>query len=44
MTTNPVTARFGLVLDCADPERLAKFWAEALGYVNLGSAGACIAL
>jgi hypothetical protein len=25
-------AQFGLVLDCADPERLAEFWAPALGY------------
>ena len=23
---------FQLVIDCADPERLARFWAEALGY------------
>jgi len=30
---------FGLVLDCADPETLADFWAAALGYVTLGSAG-----
>jgi predicted enzyme related to lactoylglutathione lyase len=30
----------GLVLDCADPERLAAFWAPALGYVNLGDVGA----
>ncbi|GAA1980307.1 VOC family protein [Kitasatospora viridis] len=22
-----------LVIDCADPQRLARFWAEALGYV-----------
>jgi predicted enzyme related to lactoylglutathione lyase len=29
----------GLVLDCADPERLAAFWAAALGYANVGSAG-----
>lgn len=29
----------GLVLDCTDPERLAAFWAPALGYVTLGSAG-----
>lgn len=29
----------GLVLDCADPEALAAFWAAALGYVTLGSAG-----
>jgi glyoxalase superfamily protein len=26
-------ARFQLVIDCKDPERLARFWAEALGYV-----------
>jgi len=25
----------GLVLDCVDPQRLAEFWAPALGYVNL---------
>ena len=24
-----------LVLDCGDPERLAAFWAEVLGYVEL---------
>jgi hypothetical protein len=24
--------RIGLVLDCRDPERLAEFWAAALGY------------
>lgn len=23
---------FQLVIDCADPDRLARFWAEALGY------------
>ncbi len=34
----------GLVLDCADPDKLADFWAPALGYVNLGSAGAYVAL
>jgi predicted enzyme related to lactoylglutathione lyase len=33
-----MAAKFGLVLDCADPERLAGFWAEALGYTNLGRA------
>jgi predicted enzyme related to lactoylglutathione lyase len=26
----------GLVLDCHDPEGLAPFWADALGYVTLG--------
>jgi predicted enzyme related to lactoylglutathione lyase len=30
---------FGLVLDCADPESLARFWSAALGYESLGSAG-----
>ncbi|GLZ80691.1 hypothetical protein Afil01_54980 [Actinorhabdospora filicis] len=24
-----------LILDCADPEPLARFWAEVLGYVEL---------
>jgi len=42
VTTTP--AKFGLVLDCADPERLAEFWAPALGYLNLGAAGAYVAL
>ena len=37
MTTTPAT--FGLVLDCADPDRLAEFWAGALDYVNVGAAG-----
>jgi predicted enzyme related to lactoylglutathione lyase len=27
-------ARLELVLDCAEPSRLAKFWCEALGYRN----------
>jgi predicted enzyme related to lactoylglutathione lyase len=31
--------RLGLVLDCADPERLAEFWGPALGYQRLGAAG-----
>ncbi|MEU8870623.1 VOC family protein [Streptomyces javensis] len=25
-----------LILDCADPERLAAFWSEVLGYVETG--------
>ncbi|WP_030675725.1 VOC family protein [Streptomyces rimosus] len=25
-----------LVIECADPERLAAFWSEVLGYVELG--------
>jgi hypothetical protein len=28
-----MAARFQLVVDCADPEPLARFWAAALGYV-----------
>jgi predicted enzyme related to lactoylglutathione lyase len=28
-----------LVLDCTDPEPLARFWAEALRYTTLGAAG-----
>ena len=39
-----MTAELGLVLDCADPETLAEFWAPTLGYVNLGTAGAYVAL
>lgn len=27
-----MAARFQLVIDCADPEPLARFWAAALGY------------
>jgi hypothetical protein len=27
-----VPAGFQLVIDCADPDRLARFWAAALGY------------
>ena len=34
-----MTAHLGLVLDCRDPEPLAAFWAEALGYQRVGSAG-----
>jgi predicted enzyme related to lactoylglutathione lyase len=30
-------ATIGLVLDCADPEPLAAFWAEALGMRRLGA-------
>ena len=28
-----MAARFQLVVDCRDPDRLARFWAAALGYV-----------
>lgn len=44
MTNKHPEAHFGLVLDCADPDRLADFWSEALGYANVGSAGAYVAL
>ena len=27
-----MTAKFQLVIDCADPEPLARFWVAALGY------------
>ncbi len=37
-------ASIGLVLDCADPERLAPFWSAALGYTNLGHGGSYVLL
>jgi predicted enzyme related to lactoylglutathione lyase len=42
MTTDD--PQIGLVLDCADPQALADFWAPALGYVRLATAGAYVAL
>jgi predicted enzyme related to lactoylglutathione lyase len=36
--------KLGLVLDCKDPEALAAFWAPALGYTVVGSAGAYVML
>jgi predicted enzyme related to lactoylglutathione lyase len=39
-----VTATIGLVLDCADPSRLAEFWSAALGYTTLGVAGSYVML
>jgi predicted enzyme related to lactoylglutathione lyase len=36
--------QIGLVLDCADPEKLAEFWAPAMDYVNVGMFGAYAAL
>jgi hypothetical protein len=36
--------KIGLVLDCSDPERLAQYWAEALGYERIGAAGSCMLL
>ena len=32
-----MSASISLVLDCIDPQGLAKFWAPALGYVEVGS-------
>lgn len=31
-----------LVIDCADPERLAQFWSAVLGYVELDREGGAI--
>jgi predicted enzyme related to lactoylglutathione lyase len=39
-----LTPGIGLVLDCADPRRLAEFRAPALGYVNVGTAGSYVLL
>lgn len=39
-----MTTNIGLVLDCRDPQALAAFWAEALGYVEIGPAGAYVLL
>lgn len=37
---NDPDLRLSVVLDCADPERLARFWAPALGYTQVGIFGA----
>ena len=34
-----MAATIGLVLDCTNPEALARFWSDALGYTTLGGAG-----
>jgi predicted enzyme related to lactoylglutathione lyase len=39
-----VVARLGLVLDCHDPDSLATFWSQALGYDLLGEAGSYVVL
>lgn len=39
-----MAATIGLVLDCGDPDRLATFWAAALGYTVLGGAGSYVLL
>lgn len=33
-----------LVLNCQDPEKLARFWCEVLGYVELGRDDTAIAI
>ena len=37
-------AKLGLVLDCADPGKLADFWSQAIGYTTLGGAGSYVLL
>jgi hypothetical protein len=32
-----VKPNIDIVIDCADPVRLAEFWAEALGYTKVGA-------
>jgi predicted enzyme related to lactoylglutathione lyase len=39
-----MTPELAFVLDCADPEALAPFWAGALDYRTLGTAGAYVLL
>ena len=34
-----MAATLGLVLDCADPEALGKFWSAAIGYEIVGGVG-----
>ena len=41
-TTSATT--IGLVLDCADPVKLAAFWGPALDYVSVGEVGSYVAL
>ena len=37
-----MTARLGLVLDCADPDKLAEFWRAAIGETTPGGAGSYV--
>jgi predicted enzyme related to lactoylglutathione lyase len=39
-----MAAKLGLVLDCADPHKLAEFWSAAIGYTTLGGAGSYMLL
>ena len=34
--------QFQVTFDCAEPERVARFWCEVLGYVEQGSGSACV--
>ena len=36
--------RISVVLDCTDPELLARFWTEALGYERVAEQGAFVGL
>jgi hypothetical protein len=39
-----MAATIGLVLDCTNPDALARFWSEALGYTTVGGAGSYVML
>ena len=39
-----MTVRFQLVIDCADPGLLARFWAAALGYDPEPPPAGCLAV
>ena len=39
-----MAAKLGLVLDCADPDALARFWSAAIGYTTLGGIGSYVML
>jgi catechol 2,3-dioxygenase-like lactoylglutathione lyase family enzyme len=34
--------QFQVTFDCADPERMARFWCEVLGYEQQGSDCSCV--
>jgi len=34
----PAVKQFQVTFDCAEPDRVARFWCEVLGYVVQGSA------
>ncbi len=38
------SVELAFVLDCADPDTLARFWAEALRYQTIGGAGSYVML